>query len=164
MAIIWIEPKQRTVFEAIEAIEQAVDHQQQLSRLDQRFMDDPYLAENVGQVQATWALDTGRVVESGGRFGRAFTLGQRAMHKLTWWYKLPQFQQIQEFHGAAVRSIDAMITHLYHLTSRVQSLEAMHSEQRLRSIESQLKAMRDEQVKLRQRIAELEAQRIQDAQ
>lgn len=163
MSIIWIEPKQRTVFEALEAIEQAVDHQQQISRLDERFMADPYLAENVGQAHANWALDAGRVVEGSGRLGRAFTLGQRAVRKLTWWYNLPQFQQVQEFHGAAVRSIDAMITHLYHLTNRVQALESMHSEQRMRSVESQLKAMRDEQVALRQRIAELEAQLEREA-
>ena len=84
-------------------------------------------------------------------------LGQRAARKLTWWYQLPQLQQASEFHGAAVRVSEAIVTHLHHLTSRVQSLEAMHSEQRLRSIEGQLKALRDEQRQLRARVAELEA-------
>ena len=158
MSIIWIEAKQRSVFEALEAIERAVDHHEQVARLDERFMADTYLAENVAQLHGAWSLDLGRVVGGGaGALGRAFELGQRAVRKLTWWYNLPQLQQISEFHGAAVRSTDAIITHLHHLTSRIQALEAMHSEQRLRSIENQLKAMHDEQMQLRQRVAELEA-------
>ena len=159
MAIIWIEAKPRTVFEALDAIEQAVDHQRQLAQLDERFMEDTYLAENATQLQNSWSIDMGRVVPGRNTvLGRAFEAGQRVVRKLSWWYGLPQLQQITEFHAATVRTIDAMITHLHHLTTRMQTLEAMHSEQRLRSIESQLRAIRDEQLQLRQRIAELEQQ------
>ncbi|MBK9941670.1 MAG: hypothetical protein IPP13_08650 [Kouleothrix sp.] len=157
MAIVWVEPGEHSVFAALEAVEWAVERHEQAAQLDERFMGDAYLAENIGQMRASWSLDLWRVVAgSGSALGRAFELGQRAARKLTWWYGLPQLQQVSEFHGAAVRSTDAIITHLHHLTSRLQAIEGMHSEQRLRSIEGQLRAMRDEQHALTRRIAELE--------
>ncbi len=78
MAIIWIEAKPRTVFEALDAIEQAVDYQRQLAQLDERFMEDTYLAANAtynlantaatGGTYTGFGQGTGSINIGGGNF------------------------------------------------------------------------------------------------
>ncbi|MFN8567270.1 MAG: hypothetical protein U0Z44_07060 [Kouleothrix sp.] len=73
MAIVWVEPGEHSVFAALEAVERAVERHEQAARLDERFMGDAYLAENIGQMRASWSLDLWRVVARRSALGRALT-------------------------------------------------------------------------------------------
>ena len=110
-------------------------------------------------MRASWTVDPWRVVAGrAGALGRIFNLSQRVARRLTWWYTLPQWQQISEFNGAVVRSTDAVLARILRLAARIQELESAHSEPRLRAVEEQLRAARDDQQALLRRIAELEMQ------
>lgn len=163
MTIVWAHAKSSDVFEALAAVEQALAQSETAPAADvqteEYFMGDSYLAENVGVMRATWSIDPWRVVAGrAGALGRAFDLGQRVVRRLTWWYALPQWQQISQFNGAVVRSTDAVLARVLRLAVRIYELESAHSEPRLRSVEEQLRAARDEQQLLLRRVAELEEQ------
>lgn len=159
MTIVWAHAESDRVFDAIEAVEQALEQQESAARHDDRYLGDSYLAENVELMRAAWSVDVWRVVAtSGARLGRLVDAGQRTVRRLTWWHSLPQWQQVSEFNGATVRTTDALVSHIRALTAHLYALEATHSEPRLRAVESQLRAARDEQILLRRRVAELEKQ------
>ena len=163
MSIVWARAESGNVFDALEAVEQALTQAETAppvaTQPEDLFMGDSYLAENVGVMRETWSVDPWRVVERGaGALGRAFGLGQRAARRLTWWYTLPQWQQISLFNGAVVRSTDAILARVLRLAARIHELESAHSEPRLRAVEEQLRTAREEQQALLRRVAELEAQ------
>jgi hypothetical protein len=103
-------------------------------------------------MRAEWSVNPWRVVASGATLpGKLFTFGQRAVRRLTWWYALPQWQQISEFQGATVRVTDTLVAHLLDIKAQMHTVANVHSEQRLRALEDQLRAAQ-------KRIDELEAQ------
>jgi hypothetical protein len=163
MTITWVHTESDNVFDALEAVErglaQAEASPPTTLQHEDLFMGDSYLADNVGVMRASWTVDPWRVVVGRAAvLGRIFNLGQRAARRLTWWYVLPQWQQISEFNGAVVRSTDAILARLLRLAARIHELESAHSEPRLRTVEEQLRAARDEHQTLLRRIAELEMQ------
>jgi hypothetical protein len=80
-----------------------------------------------------------------------FSLGQRAARRIAWWYALPQWQQISEFQGATVRVTDTLVAHLLDMKAQMNTAANVHSEQRLRALEDELRAAQ-------KRIEALEAQ------
>jgi hypothetical protein len=113
---------------------------------------DPYLADNVQRMHAEWSVDPWRIVAGSATLpGKLFGLGQRAVRRLAWWYALPQWQQISEFQGATVRVTDTLVAHLLDMKAQMNTVANVHSEQRLRALEDQLRAAQ-------KRIDALEAQ------
>jgi hypothetical protein len=122
-------------------------------------MGDSYLAENVGVMRASWEISPWAVAPARpGLLGRAFDIGQRAARRLTWWYIQPQAAQASRFNAAAVRALDALLARVLRMAQRIHELEATHSEPRLRGFEEQLRIAREEQARLLQRVAQLEAE------
>jgi hypothetical protein len=116
------------------------------------------LKDNVQVMRDTWEVDVWRVAEMKMPvLGFFLRLGQRIVRRLTWWYTLPQAQQISQFHAASVRTTDAVLARILELSARLQTLEHVHSEQRLQLLEEQLRDARYDQQKLLHRVAELEA-------
>jgi hypothetical protein len=126
-------------------------------------VSDPYLAENLAAMRAIWSVDPHRIVIS----GRPVLAGminrfQRFIRRGTWWYTLPQWQQISEFHGAATRVAEALLEHQRQL--REQAAAAMFTPiGRTQALEEQLQLLRMDLMGLQNRVAELEEQLIASA-
>jgi hypothetical protein len=167
MSVIWADSGNRhSVFDAVDAVAQALEARPHPptseNRPEELFMGDGYLAENVGTLRGSYAIDPWRVADTaGGPLGQAFNLAQRVIRRLTWWYTRPQIDQISRFNAAAVRSFEGVLARILRLSDRVHALEATHTEPRMRSFEEQLKQARDEQERLHRRITELET-RLRD--
>jgi hypothetical protein len=58
------------------------------------------------------------------------------VRRATWWYQLPQWQQVNQFHGVSVRVIDSLLAGLGQLRQRILLLEA--ESVKLKSLEEQL--------------------------
>jgi hypothetical protein len=156
MSIVWFHTESNDVLEVVEhaahTLHTASNPQTEPAMPDPLTLHDPYLADNVQRMHADWSVDPWRIVASGATLpGKLFTFGQRAMRRLTWWYALPQWQQISEFQGATVRVTDTLVAHLLDLKAQVNAAANVHSEQRLRALEDQLRAAQ-------KRIDDLEAQ------
>jgi hypothetical protein len=156
MSIVWFHTESNNVLDVVEqaahALRTANDPQTEAVTSDPLTFHDPYLADNVQRMHADWAVDPWRIVASGATLpGKLFTFGQRAVRRLTWWYALPQWQQISEFQGATVRVTDTLVAHLLDIKAQMHTVANVHSEQRLRALEDQLRAAQ-------KRIDELEAQ------
>lgn len=163
MPIVWVQTSSNRVADVVEAAERALAPDQPASQPANPLNDvtggDTYLAENLAVMRETWAVDPWQVVECGRpNIGQLLTLGQRAVRRLTWWYTLPQTQQITAFQGAVVRTTDSVLEHLRQVRLQLQAIESVRAEQRLRAVEDQLRNARNEQQMLLRRILELEAQ------
>src|SRR4030095_14634105 len=117
MTITWVHSESDNVFDALEAVERGLAQAEAAPpaalQHEDLFMDDSYLADNVGVMRANWTVDPWCVGASrAGALVRLFNLGQRVARRLTWWYTLPQWQQISEFNGAVVRSTDAVLARI----------------------------------------------------
>ncbi len=119
---------------------------------------DAYLAENMALARATWTVDPHRIVVSS-RPGVAAAINafQRLARRATWWYALPQWLQISEFHGAVVRALDALAEKERLLGIRVREIEQMRLPAHLFALQQQVAALRAERDLLARRVAELEA-------
>jgi hypothetical protein len=162
MSIHWIKTQSDDVFEALEAIDQAITQQQQgdapVVAAVVSSDTDPYLTESVAVAHANWAVDQRAIVMSSRPgFGSLINLFQRVVRRLTWWQQSPQWQQANTFHGAVVRVLDVLLDRqrLHHI--RLGQLESANTAAHLFALEQQIQALRDEQRSLRKRIAELEA-------
>jgi hypothetical protein len=156
MSITWFHTESNNVRDVVEqaahALHTANEPQAEDTTPDPLALHDPYLAENVQRMRAEWSVDPWRVVASGDTLpGKLFRLGQRATRRLSWWYALPQWQQISEFQGATVRVTDTLVAHLLAMKAQMNTVANVHSEQRLRALEDQLRAAQ-------KRIDALEAQ------
>jgi hypothetical protein len=162
MGVVWAGAKGHSVFEAVEAVQQALGEAAQIptaSATEELFMGDGYLAENVGVMRASWEISPWSVVPGGtGIAGRAFTLGQQVARRLTWWHTQPQAAQASRFNAAVVRATDALLARVLRMAQRIHELEATHSEPRLRGFEEQLRLAREEQLRLAQRVVQLESE------
>jgi hypothetical protein len=162
MSVIWASSKSDNVFDAAAAVGQALGEAERAPAApasEDLFMGDTYLAENVGVMRASWEVSPWAVAPGRpGLLGRAFDLGQRAARRLTWWYLQPQAAQASRFNAASVRALDALLARVLRMAQRIHELEATHSEPRLRGFEEQLRVAREEQARLLQRVAQLEAE------
>jgi hypothetical protein len=163
MSITWFRTEHNDVFEVVEAAAQTMAEAQGKPSAATRHapppLHDAYLAENVRLLHETWSVDPWRVSDSGVSLaGRVVNLVQRAIRRLTWWHSLPQWQQVSEFHGAAVRVTDTLLARLAELKAQVAAIEQRYGEQRLQAFERQLADARQERQELLKRISMLEAQ------
>lgn len=156
MSIVWFHTESNNVHDVVEqaahALHTADTPESEASTPDPLAIHDPYLAEHVQRMHAEWSVDPWRIVASSATLpGKVFGLGQRAVRRIAWWYALPQWQQISEFQGATVRVTDTLVAHLLDMKAQMNTVANVHSEQRLRALEDQLRAAQ-------KRIESLEAQ------
>jgi hypothetical protein len=167
MTITWVRTDNDNVFSALEAVERALatgdtgtpPTAEVVADLADPAAGDAYLAENLALARATWPVDPHRIVESRRPgLGVAINAFQRLVRRATWWYALPQWQQISEFHAALVRIVDSLLEHQRQLRVRLTAVEAAYiSRARMQVVEEQISALLAEQQQLRHRIAELES-------
>jgi hypothetical protein len=121
---------------------------------------DTYLHDNMAIARAVWSVDPHRIVLSS-RPGLAAAINafQRLVRRATWWYTLPQWLQISEFHGAVVRALDALIEKERRLDMRVRDIEQMRLQAHLFALQQQIAVLRARNAELESRVAALEAQR-----
>ena len=121
---------------------------------------DAYLHDNMAIARAAWSVDPHRIVLSS-RPGLAAAINafQRLVRRATWWYTLPQWLQISEFHGAVVRALDALIEKERRLDMRVRDIEQMRLQAHLFALQQQIAVLRARNAELESRVAALEAQR-----
>lgn len=122
---------------------------------------DAYLADNLAAARATWSVDPHRIVVSN-RPGLAAAINafQRLTRRATWWYALPQWLQISEFHGALLRALEALAEKERLLGIRVREVEQLRLPAHLFALQQQVATLRGERDRLEQRIAELEARLV----
>jgi hypothetical protein len=120
---------------------------------------DAYLHDNLACARAVWSVDPHRIVQSN-RPGLAAAINafQRLVRRATWWYTLPQWLQISEFHGAVVRVLDALTEKERRLDVRIREIEQMRLQAHLFALQQQIAVLRAERAELEQRLAALEAQ------
>ncbi len=169
MTITWVRTDNDSVFSAMEAAEKAlVDHPTDTVEADIRVGDkpdptggDPYLAENFALVHNLWSINPHQIVTSQRPgLGRAINGFQQVVRRATWWYTLPQWLQISEFHGAVVRVMEAMLEHQRRANQQIQqnTIEGAYTLGHVRMLEQQILALQSEQEALLHRIAALEGQ------
>lgn len=168
MSVVWVNEPHQHVFDAVAAVNQTLDGTGtapgSATPSEDVCMGDHYLAENVTHLRTHWSVDTAAVVAVGrGRLARIAALGQHMVRRMTWWYTQPQMIQISHFHAALVRTVDSLLLRSLRLSQRIDNLEAIHSSTRLRTAEEEIRALREEQSQLRERIADLEAKLKDDA-
>lgn len=120
---------------------------------------EAYLHDNLAVARAIWSVDPHRIVQSN-RPGLAAAINafQRLVRRATWWYALPQWLQISEFHGAIVRVLDALTEKERRLDMRLRDIEQMRLQAHLFALQQQIAVLRAERAELERRIAALEAQ------
>ena len=120
---------------------------------------DTYLHDNMAIARAVWSVDPHRIVLSS-RPGLAAAINafQRLVRRATWWYTLPQWLQISEFHGAVVRALDALIEKERRLDIRMRDIEQMRLQAHLFALQQQIAVLRARNAELESRVAALEAQ------
>lgn len=120
---------------------------------------DAYLHDNMAIARAIWSVDPHRIVQSSRPvLATAINAFQRLIRRATWWYTLPQWLQISEFHGAVVRALDALIEKERRLDMRVRDIEQMRLQAHLFALQQQIAVLRTRNAELESRIAVLEAQ------
>jgi hypothetical protein len=164
MTVYWVRTDNTSAFAAMEAVERALtendtgtpDTATRTTPAPDPTGGDAYLRENLDRMAATWAVDPHRIVTSS-RPGLAVAINgfQRLVRRGTWWYTLPQWQQISEFHGALARVIESLLEHHRRLREHVASGEFTPIG-RTQALEEQVQLLRIEQLALQNRIAELE--------
>lgn len=161
MSIYWVRNESNSALDAMVAVEQALAAgntgtapQQVTPPLAE---SDTYLNDNIVLAHAIWPVDPHRIIHSNRPvLAIVINLFQKIVRRLTWWYVLPQWLQISEFHGALVRAIDALIERQRLLAIRVSAIESAHTPVHVYALEQQIQALRAEQRELRRQIAELE--------
>jgi hypothetical protein len=166
MTVYWIRTENDSALSAMAAVEQALMEGDTGSPAAATIVQapepaceaeiDPYLAENLATLHTRWPVDPHQiVVSSRPGLARAINVFQQLVHRATWWYNLPQWQQISEFHAASVRVIDSLMERQRQL--RELALQwGMTPIGRTQALEEQIHLLRMEQLALQNRIAELE--------
>lgn len=158
MSIYWVQPTNNDVFATLAAVEQALASNTPGTAPATQHApaeNDPYLSENLADLHANWAVDASRVIASPRPGVESF---QRGVRRLTWWYSMPQWQAISQFHAAVVRVIDVLLDRQRLLGIRIGQVEAQNMPMHVFALEQQIQALRDEQRLLRERVSQLEQQ------
>jgi hypothetical protein len=165
MAIHWTHTESESAADALAAVERALaggaEEARPAGAMDPQLLDtvrgDPYLAANLVTLHETWAVDPHRIVLSS-RPGLAAAINgfQRLVRRATWWFALPQWLQVNAFHGAIVRTIASLVKDRHRLEQQLADIAGGHVLARTALLEQQILALREEQRALRERIAELE--------
>ena len=164
MTVYWVRTDTTSAFAAMEAVERALaendtgtpDTATRATPAPDPTGGDAYLRDNLDRMAATWAVDPHRIVISR-RPGLAAALNgfQRLVRRGTWWYTLPQLEQISEFHAALARVIESLLEHQRRLREHIAS-GAFTPIGRTQALEEQVQMLRIDQLALQNRIAELE--------
>lgn len=164
MTVYWVRTDNKSAFAALEAVERALAENDtgtpatalRAAEAPDPASGDPYLRENLECMAATWAIDPHQIVVSR-RPGLAAALNgfQRLVRRGSWWYTLPQWQQISEFHGALMRVTESLLEHQRRLRDQIAS-GALTPAGRTQALEEQVQMLRMEQLTLQNRVTELE--------
>jgi hypothetical protein len=168
MTVYWIRTESNSAFSAMEAVERALAEgdtgtpatSTRPAESAEAAVGDPYLAENLAAIRAIWSIDPHRIVISrrpvlAGMINRF----QRFIRRGTWWYALPQWQQISEFHGAATRVVEVLLENQRQLREQAAAAMFMFTPLgRTQALEEQLQLLRMDLMGLQNRVAELEEQ------
>jgi hypothetical protein len=158
MTIIWTRTNANDAALTIEAVQRALADAE---RRDAEGgpdipMGDPYLAEQVDALRAQWPVDTAAVLPGGaGSLGRLVGAARSLARRATWWYQLPQWQQVHQFHGTSVRVIDTLLAGLAQVRQRVLLLEEQAA--KVKSLEEQLSIAYERQRHLLEEVERLRA-------
>lgn len=139
MAIIWARTGANDAAMTIGAVQRALAESERSdgASAPDAFMGDPYLGEQVAALRAQWPVDTAAVLPGGpGALGRAVGAARALTRRATWWYQLPQWQQVHQFHSTSVRVLDSLLASLALLRQRVLLLEEQAA--KIKSLEEQL--------------------------
>lgn len=164
MAVYWVRADSNNALDAMAAVERAL--QGDPSALATPPGSEPsssdgdgYLRGNLALAQRTWSTDPHQIVVSQRPYvAWAINRFQRAVRKATWWYLLPQWLQLNEFHGAVVRVLEVLAAQQRQLFERVSAIESAQRAQQIQLLEQQIQILRGEQDRLQRRILELETQ------
>lgn len=138
MTIIWSRTNSKNAVASIGAVERALaEAQRQQQSAVEDLLGDPYLAEQVAALRRDWPVDTTTTLAGGSGFvGRLVGTGRGLARRATWWYQLPQWQQVNHFHGVSVRVIDSLVAGMAQLRQRILLLEEQSV--KIKSLEEQL--------------------------
>ena len=158
MTIIWTRTDANDAALTIEAVGRALAEAERRDGQGSTdgAMGDPYLAEQVAALRAQWPVDTAAVLPSGaGALGWAVGAARSLARRATWWYQLPQWQQVHQFHGTSVRVIDSLLASLALLRQRILLLEEQGA--KIKSLEEQLSIAYERQRHLLEAVERLRA-------
>jgi hypothetical protein len=156
MTIIWTRTNTNDAALTIEAVGRALADAERRDGQAGDAMGDPYLAEQVAALRAQWPVDTAAVLPGGeGALGRAVGFARALARRATWWYQLPQWQQVHQFHGTSVRVIDTLLAGLAQVRQRVLLLEEQAA--KVKSLEEQLSIAYERQRHLLEEVERLRA-------
>lgn len=161
MSIHWIQTTSDDVFAALDAVQRALESGDQGvppgAAAAPSADTDPYLVESLAALHQGWEVDQHAIVMSNRPgLASAINLFQRIVRRLTWWQSMPQWLQVNHFHGAAVRVIDVVLDRQRLQSIRIGQLESANTAAHIFALEQQIQALRDEQRELRKRLAALE--------
>jgi hypothetical protein len=171
MTIYWVQTDDNSALGAMEAVARALAANDQGEAPRATFAapqaadvtaGDRYLADSLALLHATWPVDANRIVESQRPYlGWALNRFQHLARKATWWYSVPQWLQVEQFHGATVRTIDSILEHQRMLRERLHRLELALLIDRTEALEERMRALRQEHEQLLARLNELERTQIE---
>jgi hypothetical protein len=163
MTVYWVNSPTDSAFDAMQAVEQALETGDtglapSVPVVEPEPLDisagDSYLATSLESLHATWPIDPHAIVASNRPYlGWAINRFQQLVRRATWWYTLPQWLQVAEFHGATVRTIDSMLEQQRQLRLRLAALETPHTVDRIQALEAQLRGLRADLEALRREVA-----------
>ena len=158
MTIIWSRTNSKDVAASIGAVERALAEAEREQRAAENdLLGDAYLTEQIAALRREWSVDTTTTLPGGaGALGRLMGAGRSLVRRATWWYQLPQWQQVNQFHGASVRVIDSLLAGLSQLRQRILLLEA--DSVKLKSLEEQLSIAYERQNHLLEELHRLQSE------
>lgn len=158
MTIIWTRTNANDAALTIDAVQRAIAaaERDDAKGAAAAFMGDPYLAEQVAALRAQWPVDTAATLPGGpGALGRVVGGFRSLARRATWWYQLPQWQQVHQFHSTSVRVVDSLLASLALLRQRILLLEEQGA--KIRSLEEQLSIAYERQRHLLEEVERLRA-------
>lgn len=165
MTIIWSRTNSKNAAASIEAVERALADARKLNDLSaEDLLGDPYLKEQVQSLRNEWAIDMAATHPGGdGALGKLVSTFRSLVRRATWWYQLPQWQQVHQFHGTSVRVVDSLLGGMGLMRQRILLLE--EKAVKLKSLEEQLgiayerqRVLMEEVSRLRNEVQELKQQ------
>lgn len=158
MTIIWSRTNSKNAAASIEAVERALADARKLNNLSaEDLIGDPYLKEQVQALRNEWAIDLAASQPGGGGFVGGLVGKFRALvRRATWWYQLPQWQQVHQFHGSSVRVVDSLLGGMGLMRQRILLLEEKAI--KLKSLEEQLGIAYERQRVLMEEVSRLRSE------
>ncbi len=167
MTVQWVHTDREDAIAALDAVADALEGrgggaEAAQGALDpalrEMLRDDPYLAQNITVAHERWAIDQGAIVASHrpgvGRLVNGF---QRLVRRATWWYAAPQWESVNVFHAAVVRSLATLVKDDHVLRDKVRRLDDANALGRLGAAELAVQQLQHEVRLLQRALAERDA-------